>query len=355
MLLDRTHTKWFFASLIILGIATLYYLPYTQVKLNGPSGNSWSGLTYGIIGSFFILIAGGIGIRKKIRTWRVGRAQTWMRAHIWLGLLSFPMILFHAGFDFGPTWGLTWIMMWMFVIIIVSGVLGLVLQHYLPQMLTTRIRKETIYEQIDYVLGQLRWEADWLVSGVCGSFPEEYLDPDEMAQIKKAEAAEAAHKEAMIEFKKVEAAAKKAGEKPPPRPAAPPKPLANPGKRPDWQVAKGIRDPKDRKNKPIEQEGSSPFKEFYLKEVQGYLLGKSHRDFASDVRAQAVFSRVKTLLPPTLHGPLKDLELVVEERRQLVLQKKVHNWLHTWLLIHGPISWAMMLLSVVHAVMALYY
>ena len=38
---------------------------------------------------------------------------------------------------------------------------------------------------------------------------------------------------------------------------------------------------------------------------------------------------------------LADLDAIVTEKRQLSLQSRVHTWLHYWLLIHGPISWAM--------------
>ena len=59
------------------------------------------GLTYGIVGFSFMLFAGLLGLRKKFPIWRVGRAQSWMRGHLWLGFLSFPLILFHGGFHFG--------------------------------------------------------------------------------------------------------------------------------------------------------------------------------------------------------------------------------------------------------------
>src|SRR5205085_6842309 len=54
---------------------------------------------------------------------------------------------------------LTRVLMWMFTVVFVSGVLGAVLQHYLPRMQTERLPMETIYEQIDRVRGQLAQEA----------------------------------------------------------------------------------------------------------------------------------------------------------------------------------------------------
>ena len=73
---------------------------------------------------------------RKCRLWRVGSAQTWMRGHLWLGLLSFPIILFHAGLTFGGS--LTAVMMWIFAVVVVSGVVGAALQHYLPRLMLSR-------------------------------------------------------------------------------------------------------------------------------------------------------------------------------------------------------------------------
>ncbi|MDF1662843.1 MAG: hypothetical protein P1V97_13785 [Planctomycetota bacterium] len=325
MLIDRTHRRWIIASLLILAVSVGFYIPYRVTALNGPSGNSWTGLTYGIIGIFFIFIAGGIGLRKKVRTWRIGKAQTWMRAHIWLGLLSFPMILLHCGFDFGPTGSLAWVMMWLFVIIIGSGVFGLVLQNILPKMLQTRVRKETVFEKIDHVLTQLRWESDWIIAGVCGQLPDDRLDPVKMAEIEK-----------LKDVKK------------------PPKVVKNPAKLPEWFTERGVRLP-TRKDKLEPEDGSIPLRDFYLNEVQPYLTGNLVSELRREVKALSAFARVRNLTPPSIHDAVNDIEIICAEHRQLVLQQRIHKWLHYWLLVHGPISWAMMVLSVVHAVAALYY
>jgi len=72
-----------------------------------------------------------------------------------------PLIVFHAGFAFRGA--LTGVLMVLLVIVVVSGILGAVLQHYLPRMMTTRVPMETIYEEIPHVRAQLRDEAEQLV------------------------------------------------------------------------------------------------------------------------------------------------------------------------------------------------
>ena len=68
-----------------------------------------------------------------------------------------------------------------------------------------------------------------------------------------------------------------------------------------------------------------------------------------------MFTGLRTLLPAAAHDTLMDLEDICEEARQLLLQERLHRWLHGWLLVHIPLSLAMILLGAVHAVMALRY
>jgi len=58
---------------------------------------------------------------------------------------------------------------------------------------------------------------------------------------------------------------------------------------------------------------------------------------------------------PELHAISRDLEALCEQRAQIEIQRKLHLWLHGWLLVHVPLSWAMVALTAVHAVMSLYY
>jgi hypothetical protein len=48
--------------------------------------------------------------------------------------------------------------------VIVSGLVGAVLQHYLPRLMSSQVAMETIYEEIPHVREQLRDEADELVA-----------------------------------------------------------------------------------------------------------------------------------------------------------------------------------------------
>jgi hypothetical protein len=145
----------------LVASAVIYGFHATRTP-GGPRGGSAIGLAFGIAGYAAMLFAGLLGARKKVPVWRIGRAQTWMRGHLWLGLLSLPLILFHAGFAMrGP---LTGVLMALLFVVIASGILGAVLQHYVPSLLTAQVPLETIYEEIPHIRTQLREEADELVA-----------------------------------------------------------------------------------------------------------------------------------------------------------------------------------------------
>ena len=70
-------------------------------------------------------------------------------------------------------------------------------------------------------------------------------------------------------------------------------------------------------------------------------------------QAKKMFQQFRVLLPPELHSNLDDLENICEEKRQLDKQSRLHKVLHGWLLVHIPLSYALLLLGAVHAAVAL--
>ena len=108
--------------------------------------------------------------RKSLwRGWRLGRTKLWMTAHIWLGLLTLPLLLLHGGFHFSlSTSTLAAVLMWLLILVVGSGILGLVLQNILPRLMLEQVPAETIHSQIGRILEQYRAEARRLVELTCG-------------------------------------------------------------------------------------------------------------------------------------------------------------------------------------------
>ena len=308
MLLDGSHRRFLVACLALLAVATAGYAVYATRALHGPRGGSWPGLFYGAAGLALMLYAGVLGLRRRVPTWRVGHAATWMKGHLWLGLLSYALILFHGGFHLGGP--LTLSLMVLFTVVIASGVYGVLLQQYVPRLMLARLPLETVYEQIDSVVRQLRDEGDALVAAAAGPLPE--------------------------------SSAPSAGER-----------------RGGGGLRRGtatvvLRPPSVLG--PMLADGAG-MKEIYLAEIRPYLAAESTRNarLSTPAVAAALFRHLRTLVPPALHPTLGELEAICDERRQLAEQKRLHHWLHGWLLVHVPLSMALLLLAVVHAVVSLRY
>jgi hypothetical protein len=81
--------------------------------------------------------------------------------------------------------------------------------------------------------------------------------------------------------------------------------------------------------------------------------GAGGMSLSDDSQARTMFQQLRVLLPRNLHSSVDDLENICEEKRQLDQQSRLHKVLHGWLLVHIPLSYALLLLGAVHAVVAL--
>jgi hypothetical protein len=99
---------------------------------------------------------------------------------------------------------------------------------------------------------------------------------------------------------------------------------------------------------------TGPLREFYMTEMRSFVQAPSRaHQLAETDRAAARFARLRPLVPAALHPAIQDLESICEEERQLLRQEQVHGLLHGWLIVHVPLSFALMALAVVHIIMAL--
>jgi len=325
MKIDRTQRGWAVASLVTLAIAALSYVIYAQQAAAGPRGGSAMGLVFGSLGFAFMLFAALLGARKRVPTWRLGRAQSWMRGHLWLGLLSLPLILFHGGFHFGGT--LTRVLMWLLIITVASGVFGAALQNYVPRIMTSEVPLETIYAEIAGVQKLLLEEGDRAVESLCG--------PMGLTQ----NFSEGLRAGGFTALRPISAT------------AAPLRTSAAVSAGASAAVAPAVE------TILLSETESEPLKRFYLQELRVYLDEPARRGLrlGDPDKAKLAFAGIKTLLPVAAHDTLRDLEDICDESRQLVRQQRLHRWLHGWLLVHIPLSLALIVLGAIHAVMALKY
>lgn len=322
MIMDRTQRIWIVRSGIAGAVSTALYLVYALLSPNGPRGGSAAGIAFGSAGTAIIVFECLLSLRKRYPASPLGRVSAWLRAHLWLGLLSLLLILFHSGFRWGQ--GLAAALMWLFAVVLVSGVFGIALQNYIPRRMTELAPRETIYEQIPNVVNHLRIGADERVEFVTADLQieegaeefvraggvKQYFDP-----VQKKSAAEKV--QAVVEMRK---------------------------STPQIDIGDAAR---------------AAVRAHYLQEIRPYLFAQpapfSRRLFRNTDGVRAYFSHLRTILPVASHGILADLADICEERRQLLDQLRLHHWLHGWLYVHVPLSFALLPLSIIHAIASLRY
>jgi hypothetical protein len=168
---------------------------------------------------------------------------------------------------------------------------GVVLQQILPRLLKAQVPCEAPYEQIPHLCEMMRREADALVDAVCG--PNDAPPPDVESTLAAA------------------------------------------------QYASDAR---------------AQLRDFYEQAVRPFLAPHVPRGspLLNPVQVEARFSKLRRLPGmEEIETEVARLARCCEERRLLSVQERIHFWLHVWLLVHVPLSVALLVLGVLHIVTAL--
>lgn len=305
MILDRTHRAWALFTLAATLAAGLGYLLAFHSGLFTPAlhetrGGTPLGLAYGIIAFLIFVFAALLGWRRKHPSWRLGRMQVWLKGHIWLTVLCIPLVFLHAGFRFGGFQ--TSLLMWTFLVVMLSGFIGLGLQHILPRLMKDRLPDEVVFEQIPFLRAQLATRAREILTTL-----EEALNPPPPApEPEPAAAAEASN----------------------PKSAAPQTAAAPPSSLHD-----GLRST-----------------------ILPYLELENGRRHAlnDETAAEDLFMGLRVQSDPHWHSLLDELAGLVTQRRRMDLQTVFQHWLHGWILLHAPLSFLLLLLTLWHIAIALW-
>jgi hypothetical protein len=428
-------------------------------------GGTPLGLAFGAISLGIFVFAALLNLRKKIPLWRVGTVQLWLRAHIWLTLLTIPLIILHSGFRLGGP--MTTLLMALYAIVMVSGIYGLMLQHLMPRLMKERLPAETVFEQIPHICAQLCVAAEKMRDSFKPAPPKK---PDAGAPAPSPEKAVTAGAAVMASTKgelstpvaraksvtgstvtaepvevvaatttaktvakasvepvaqsvanaaapatpakpaetigtptarvqseppgasvprasvppgdepapdppvvatvpaaaapeKLEAVASapptpapRAAESPEAKPAAPAgaKPAAPPAPKP--AAAKPAAAPA-KPAPPPDPESEAALVEFIDRQILPYLrAGRGERFRLGKARfSDDTFRFVKLRVAENYRGRVEEIQGWCDERRMLDLQTRLHHWLHAWLFIHVPFSFLLLILTIWHAWVTLFY
>ncbi len=334
MLVKKQYSVGRRIATVLVGTALITVL-FVLLPIYGASRGWWGwpqpssplGVSLGLMGGLIILFEMALYPRKLARRYKgfpqaLWSPRLWLRLHVGLGLLCFPIIVIHAGYGFGGP--LTRVTLILFLLTIVSGVWGLVVQQWLPQKLLNEYPEETVASQVDTVAG-------WYVGRRTGvghtggrdRSGEAYRLLDSLIQ-EPAEVGE----------------------------------LLTP-----VGTAAGIDDSPEAGAAPLRYEPlvtglpAQELEAFLIADLIPYLESGAASGSLLVTRAASErrFARLREKVPVDALPALDRLEVLAHLRRTLDDQVRINRWLHSWIPVHLLLSVAMTGLMLVHAIRALKY
>jgi hypothetical protein len=430
---NRAHAPWFIFVLLATALAAWLYignfapqnlptglrLPDSLVQKPSDHrsvGGTPLGLIFGAVSLSIFVFAALLGVRKKVVLWRIGNLQRWLRAHIWLTLLTIPLVILHSGFRLGGP--MTTLLVVVYVIVMVSGIYGLALQHQLPRIMKERLPAETVYEQIPHIRAQLFVAATKMRDSLkpnppaktdagapapsptkavtAGSTPMASTTADLSTPTARAkttvgstitaatvstpatesalpQSTAAATTAAIPVVRPPEtmgtamARVPEGSPVPPAKEAAPPvatiadrgppSTLPATAKVKPQPTAAATAKPAATPAPAHDPESEAALVEFLEQQILPYLSARrGDRFHLGDSRySEDLFRLVKLRVAEAYRARVEEIQAWCDERRMLDLQVKLQHWLHSWLFVHAPISFLLIMLTAWHAYVTLFY
>ncbi len=157
---------WFYVFLSATFLSILSFI-LNAVISEVKAGNAW-GLTYGSVATALMVGASLYGVRRRSNNLasklNLGRSFHWVQFHVYGGVLFMLLVFMHSGF--GVPDGVLHLWLWgLSIWVTISGLLGVVIQKWVPAMLSSALSIEVVYERIPELIRQIKKDADKLASG----------------------------------------------------------------------------------------------------------------------------------------------------------------------------------------------
>jgi len=244
-----------------------------------------------------------LGVRRRFRWLRVGTLAGWLRGHLWVGIASLVFGLLHGGLALGGP--LTTALVIVLAIAVGSGVVGAALQHVLPGEISASAGAETA-EDPTRTLARARRDAYVIVWAACGAPPDDGAEREAVGAL----------------------------------------------------LGEPVRAPR---SVALRDKGTAAGQEALLRFYRGVALpflrapGAARSPLTAAADAALVFDAEAAAIGAALRGPLDALAACCEAARRAHRELRTQRWMHGWLLVHVPLSMALLVLIAAHADLALRY
>jgi hypothetical protein len=144
------HRKFLWLKISLL-LCVLALLGYALIDVQPrPNGGSAYGYALGTVSVLLILWLTLLGLRKRAMTRGRWSLKGWTSAHVYLGLSLVVVATLHTGFQFG--WNVHSLAYALMILVIASGIYGIVAYARLPQQLGASRSDMTRPQMIDAVV-----------------------------------------------------------------------------------------------------------------------------------------------------------------------------------------------------------
>ncbi|QYU70900.1 hypothetical protein J4558_12650 [Leptolyngbya sp. 15MV] len=147
--LVHRRMRWLkLATLFCVAAIAGYFLIDVEPRHNG---GTWYGYTLGTIGLLLIVWLSLLGVRKRRMTEGRWSLKAWTSAHVYLGLSLIVIGTLHTGFQLG--WNVHTLAWGLMMLVILSGIYGVIAYATLPVSLSNNAREMTRAQMVEALEG----------------------------------------------------------------------------------------------------------------------------------------------------------------------------------------------------------
>lgn len=169
---DRSafRSRWPIIFLFILSVVMITY--FLQLKGADTGAGSAYGIFHGVLGIVLMIYLSLYKARKSVYHLRLGTIQSWLQAHIYMGIISLVLVLMHSGFHFRINFSSFFLLL--FILVVASGVVGSLIYKTIPLSVSKYGKEALTREKIIEDLNEFFIEAERSISQASEEFKNVY-------------------------------------------------------------------------------------------------------------------------------------------------------------------------------------